>query len=399
MPSLARCRLGASIVLVFAGCVPAAPVAPSAAERERANPHPGSSPARTEPRASPPSSQPDPGAGPRVPLVSPEGPRPSDEEAIRRLTPFETELARAQAALAAGDPSTAERIYTSLRSGAPTDPAPRLGLLEVRWTRLGLPLVYAEAPANPELRRLVTEADALLGEHADYAPALLDKGRWLVVLGEADAARIPLERAAALDAQNAEVHSALGTAYLASGEPERALAEFQSAVQLGPEDPERLTNLGTALMLRGRLTEAIASFEHSLSSRPDDARTQGDLGAAQLANGRADLALSHLLRATQLEPKRATFLTNLGYAFECQGELDKAIETQRKAVALDPKLGSAWINLGNALAERHKYEQAEVALRQAAALDPSDPRPAASLKDLEELRARESSPPATPTPP
>lgn len=270
----------------------------------------------------------------------------------------------------------------------PSDPGAALGLLRVRWARLGIPFAYAEAPHRPELEQLASDIDALLSRHADYAPALLEKGRLLLVLGDAPAALDSLRRSVALDDTQAEAHSALGVALLGTGETEQALQELIEAARIRPDEPEGLTNLGTAYMLRGRLSEAIAAYERSFALRPDDARTAGDLGAAHLANDRADKALPYLLRATALAPGRATFLTNLGYAYQRQGQLDKAVETQRRALAIDPKLGSAWINLGNALAELKQYAQAEAALRQAAKLDPDDPRPKASLQDLAELKAR-----------
>jgi len=272
----------------------------------------------------------------------------------------------------------------------PSDPSAALGLLRVRWARLGIPFAYAEAPHRPELEQLVLDIDGLLSRHGDYAPALLEKGRLLLVLGDAPAALDSLQRSVALDDTRAEAHSALGVALLGTGQTEQALQELIEAARIRPDEPEGLTNLGTAYMLRGRLSEAIAAYERSFALRPEDARTAGDLGAAHLANDRADKALPYLLRATALAPDRATFLTNLGYAYQRQGQLDKAVETQRRALGIDPKLGSAWINLGNALAELKEYEQAEAALRHAAKLDPDDPRPKASLQDLAELKARQA---------
>lgn len=340
-------------------------------------------PEQLEGAASAPSAQGKPAAG------------PSGTKRVARLpSPADPALAEAESALARDQLELAQRHYEQALELEPGAPAAQLGLLRVRWARLDLGLVYAEAPRHPDVERLVRDVEGLLSHHPDFTPALLEQGRWLIVLGEAESARAALERAEQLGSQDPEVASALGTAWLAAGDEERALRYFQRAVALGPDQAERWTNLGTALMLRGRLSEAIRSYERALALRPDDPRTASDLGAAHLANQRPDLALPHLLTATRLAPDRATFLTNLGYAYQLQGQLEKAVETQRQAVALDPKLGSAWINLGNALADLRQYEQAEAALRHAASLDPSDPRPKASLRDLAELRARAATPPA-----
>jgi tetratricopeptide (TPR) repeat protein len=318
---------------------------------------------------------------------------PATAPAAGTTSPAAPALIEADAALARDQLDVAQRHYEQALRLAPGEAAAHLGLLRVRWARLELPLAYAEAPLHPGVQKLVSDADGLLTRHPDYVPALLDQGRWLIVLGEPARARAVLERAERLGAQDPELPSALGTVWLASGDAERALRYFQRAVQLGPGQAERWTNFGTALMLRGRLSEAIQSYERALALQPEDARAAGDLGAAHLANHRPDLALPYLSKATQLAPERATFLTNLGYAYQLQGQLEKAVETQRRAVALDPKLGSAWINLGNALADLRQYEQAEAALRHAESLDPSDPRPKASLRDLAEVRAGVAVPP------
>ena len=310
--------------------------------------------------------------------------------ALAQVTPLQSELALAASALDENRLDAANEHYQRARQLDPSHPAPELGLLKVRWAKLGISTAYAEAPHNPELQRLVSAVDAILSAHADYAPALLEKGRLLLVLGDAPGAFASLNRAAAIDANDPEAHSALAVAYLATGQAQLALEHFELAAKLAPNEPERLTNLGTAYMLRGRVSEAIKTYQRALALEPDDPRTHGDLGAAYLADNRADKALPHLIRATTLAPERATFLTNLGYAYQRQGQLDKAIETQRHALSIDPKLGSAWINLGNALAERQKYEEAEAALRHAESLDPSDPRPKSSLEDLAELRARQA---------
>jgi Flp pilus assembly protein TadD len=307
-------------------------------------------------------------------------------------TPFELELEAAEVALDAGQLEQALAHFEQARSLSPEAPAPRLGPVRVRWAKLGIPSAYAEAPGHAALKQLVGEVEAILAEFPRFAPAWREKGRLLLVLGDAPGAQASLEQALALDASDAEIHSALGVAYLATGQTQQALERLEAAARLEPDNAERLSNLGTAYMLRGRLSEAIALYERSLALNPEDARTHGDLGAAHLADDRADRALPHLLRATTLAPDRATFLTNLGYAYQRQGQLEKALETQRRAIALDPKLGSAWINLGNVLADLGRYRAARAALVQAAALDPDDPRPPASLKDLAELEARSPKP-------
>jgi tetratricopeptide (TPR) repeat protein len=302
------------------------------------------------------------------------------------------QLRRGDEAFDRGDLASARQHYEQARATAPSSPRSPVRLVRLRCAELGLSMAYAEAPQHPELEQMVSTLDGLLREHPEDGAAQLERGRLLLVLGDAERARSGLTRAVQLDSSQPEAHSALGLAYLASGHAQRALDELEIAARLAPDQAERLTNLGTAYMLRGRVSEAIASYERALLLAPNDPRTHGDLGAAHLANNRADRALPHLLRASELAPERATFITNLGYAYQQQGQLDKAVETQRRAIAIDPRLGSAWINLGNALAEQGHYDAARSALQRAETLDPTDPRPKSSLRDLAELEARKAKP-------
>lgn len=372
-PAIQGLALAGALLLSCAGSArgPATPAATPAA--------PTSTPS-LDPVATTPANRPEQTEPPR-----PEAP-PTATEAERRELDA---LARGDAALDAGELALARQHYEEARSLASESPRARVGIVRVRTAELGLALAYAEAPRHPEVERLVSELDAVLVRHPDHAPALLERGRLLLVLGDAARALESARRAVELDAKNPEAHSTLGVACLASGQLQPALEALEVAARLAPHQPERLTNLGTVYILRGRVTEAIATYERALSLAPDDARTHGDLGAAHLANNRPDRALPHLLRATALAPDRATFLTNLGYAYQKQGQLDKAIASQRRALAIDPKLGSAWINLGNALAELGQYQAAREALLRAESLDGTDPRPKASLRDLAELEQRQ----------
>jgi tetratricopeptide (TPR) repeat protein len=106
-------------------------------------------------------------------------------------SPADAELTAADAALERDQLDEAGRHFQRALALAPSDPAARLGALRLRFAKLGLPLAYAEAPQQPELQKLVREAEAISAEHPDFAPALLEQGQWLIVLGEAPRASTP----------------------------------------------------------------------------------------------------------------------------------------------------------------------------------------------------------------
>lgn len=284
------------------------------------------------------------------------------------------------------DLGNARKGYERARRLAPQDPAPRLGLLRVALAETGVPTDYAAAPKNPKVRALAKELDALVKQHPRYAPAHVERGRVLLIMGQAEPALRSLELGASLSPEDAEAHSALAVALLALGKSAEALDRFRRASELDPNNAARLTNLGTAYMMRGRVGDAVKAYQRAVELDPNDPRARGDLGTALLAANRVTEALPHLKRAVELAPERATLLSNLGYAYQQGGNLDLAIQTYRDALSKDERLGSAWINLGTALAQKQRYAEAEQAFRRAEQLDPTDPRVKANLQELEDLR-------------
>lgn len=299
---------------------------------------------------------------------------------------FERALAAGDVALDADDWVTARREYGRARELVDTDPAPRVGLARVALAATGLDYAYAASPGDARLVALGRELDAVLAQAPDYAPAVLERGRIALLLGDATTARTALRRAVALASEDAEAHSALAVAELALGQTASALGHFRRAAALEPTVPERLINLGTAYLMRAEVRPAIEAYERAVALAPADAHARGDLGTAYLAAGQPERALPHLERAVALAPDRATFRNNLGYAVQLRGDAARATRIYEEALALDSQLGSAWINLATARAALGDYAAAEAALQRALALDPTDPRALENLAELSELR-------------
>jgi len=295
-------------------------------------------------------------------------------------------------AYAADQLNAAKQHYQKAKQLAPKDPAPEVGLVRVALAESGVATDFAAAPKDKKIQALEKRVSALIKLHASYGPARVERGRLLLILGEAAKALAELEKGVELEPNDPESHSALGVALLATGKAEQALGRFRRAVELDRDNPARLANLGTAHMMRGQVDEAIKAYERAVALAPNDARARGDLGTAYLAANKADQALPHLEQAVKLAPDRATFLSNLGYAQQQRGQLDTAIATYKLALKKDDKLGSAWINLGTALAQKGQLDEAEAAFKKAQALDPSDPRVKANLEELAELRKKKGKP-------
>ncbi len=295
------------------------------------------------------------------------------------------ELSQGDQAFAVEDWSSAGRAYEAARRKAPADPAAYVGLARVRLAEKQLPLAFAAAPGDRAAQAALALADRALALDSSYGLAQLERGRILLILGDASLAIESFAKAQQLLPRNAEAYGGMGVARLATGAVKEALLGFKEAARLEPGNAARLGNLGTAHLMLGQVTEALQVYRQAAQLAPEDPRAQGDVGTALLALNQPAEALAFLGKAHQLAPERATFLSNIGYARALQGQLPLAITSYRQALALDPKLASAWINLGVALSHQQKFVEAEAALKQALALDPTDPRAKVNLEELREL--------------
>jgi Flp pilus assembly protein TadD len=305
------------------------------------------------------------------------------------------ELAEGDKAFEKNDLTTAAKRYDAARIVAPSLAAPIVGLARVRIAKTGLALDFAGGKGNAELVAAIKELRRAVQMEPAFGPGQVELGRALLMAGDAPGAIEPLRKGAAALPHEAEAHSALGVAYLASGgHGEEAVQELTRAAELDSGSAPRHGNLGTVLFMRGKVKEAIKEYELQVRLVDGDARAHSDLGTALLADNQIPRALVELERAVALDPRRATFRSNLGYAFQIVGKLPEAIAHYRAALKLDDKLGSAWINLATALAKDPKTrKEARAALERAKGIDPTDPRVKANL---EELDALEKSSPAAP---
>jgi Flp pilus assembly protein TadD len=285
-----------------------------------------------------------------------------------------------------GNLDAAGKQYESARNAAPTRAEPWVGLARVRIARTGLPLDYDAGRGNAEVAAAVRD----LRKAADAAPtcgaALVELGRALLLVGNAEGALGTLRKGVALLPEQAEAHSVLGVALLAIGHRDESLVELGRAAALDSGSAPRHGNLGTAFFMNGRVAEAVKEYETQVRLSDDDPRAHSDLGTALLASDDLTRAMSELRRAIALDPGRATFHSNLGYALQMQGMRNDAIAEYREALRLDGKLGSAWINLATLLArDPHTRADARAALETAKRIDPTDPRVKANLDELDAL--------------
>ena len=356
---------------------PKAPLAEPTASANAVAPSPADPALPSAPPVAPP-----PEPEPQAPPPGPPPPLPATAKLARGTgTPSDSALAAGDLAFDADDFAKAEEKYREAAKRAPKDAAPLVGLARVGMAKTNLATDYNIAPKNPALEKAVAQLRQAIKLDAKFAPAHIELGRALLMLGKAPDALAALHKAVELSPDDAEAHSALGVAQLATGHADEALVELARAAELDPGSAPRQTNLGTALLMRGRVTDALRAYELASRIAP------GDL----LADNQIDRAISVLQRAIKLDPKRAALHSNLGYALQQKRDLHGAILAYRAAIEQDDKLVSAWVNLATALVLSGDRPGAHKALERAEKLDPTDPRVRANIDELRDLEKKHPS--------
>ncbi len=188
-----------------------------------------------------------------------------------------------------------------------------------------------------EARRQAVYEDLIAGlDRAYYAERDLNLSKVLGWAGKLEEARVPLERAAAVFPDRAEVHFNLGVIHQRSGRLEQAAGELQTAVALAPESPEAHFNLGVVYGRMDRLDDAVAALEQAIRLRDDYPEAHYNLGSLRRRQGAYGTAIPALERAITLKPDAAETHAQLALALRDEGRLDDAVAAFGRALELDP---------------------------------------------------------------
>jgi serine/threonine-protein kinase len=154
------------------------------------------------------------------------------------------------------------------------------------------------------------------------------------------AARLAVERAAALAPTLAAVHRALGRIGLDVDWDERqGLAEFEKGLAVAPNDAELLTGAADAAWPMGRFDEAIDRFRRALVLDPRSAETSTRMAKALLWRRRFPEALAAFRRARELNPQASPYREALAAA--ATGDLAGARATLSLAASDEELAGVA----------------------------------------------------------
>lgn len=207
-----------------------------------------------------------------------------------------------------------------------------------------------------------------------------DRFVWLVLgtcqvqQGRAAEGVAALERAQALDPQDASAPNNLGNALQDLGRYEEAVACYQRAVALEPSFLQAYNNLGNALQKLKRYAEAVPHYERVLKEWPDNVEVLSNLSCALRETGRLQDAELRARAALAQQPAYVEALNNLGLVLMDAGRYEEALASFQTALTHKPNFVEALRNLGVAHITMGDKDAAFAAYARALESAPQDPK-------------------------
>lgn len=188
------------------------------------------------------------------------------------------------------------------------------------------------------------------------------------------------QQARRLDDNLAEVHTALGSVYSATGKSAGAITELRRALELAPNSDEGYRRLGDAYRASGRRDEAIKAYQKAVEASPYYWFNWNALGTAYYRFGDNQKALQAFQRVTELEPRNAAAYRNIGVVYFRQDKWSECIPIFQKSLELEPHSVS-YSNLGTAYFFLKRYDDAVKMFEKALEMNPNYETAVGNLAD------------------
>jgi len=183
----------------------------------------------------------------------------------------------------------------------------------------------------------------------------------------------PMQYAAKLLPNDADVHGNLGVLLLDLSRFKEAEESLRIAIKLKGNGPDARNNIGIALRELGCLGESEEQLLHALSLKPKFAEAHLNLGITLQQQMRYLDAEKSMRRALEIKPNFVKAYNNLALNLEAQNRYIEAEHYLEQALQLSPNFAQAHTNLGLVLLDQGKLNEAEKSLRRALELTPDAP--------------------------
>lgn len=147
---------------------------------------------------------------------------------------------------------------------------------------------------------------------------------------------------------NPDAHYMLGVSYLRAGDSTMALKEFLQAEKNDPDNAELHAALGQAYMLKNAYMESEKHYRLSLQLDKGNPHTQNNLAALFLKMERYDAAIEYfrLAASNLLFPRPEVSWTGLGYAQFRNENYPEALEAFEHAISANWRFQDIYVRRG-----------------------------------------------------
>ncbi|MCZ6716261.1 MAG: tetratricopeptide repeat protein [Gammaproteobacteria bacterium] len=279
----------------------------------------------------------------------------------------------AQSELSDGRESAAKKSFESLLDRQPKHVAALAGLARIairqRDYQRAIGLLSRALQLNPAANQL----------HYPLAQALRQTGqmeaakRQLAIAGQTrPQVEDPVLTAVESLSRSGQLYLERGLALLRAGKDSMAVAQIQRAVALNPDDAYALATLGHALQLAGRIGEAAAAFERALALGLDDPSVHYRFGMALESLDQQEGADEQYVAALLLDDSLREARLMLANSMMRAGRYADAETHYRLLATADKGTAVFWYRLALANLAQQDCRGAIAALDQAVAIAPSD---------------------------
>ena len=181
-----------------------------------------------------------------------------------------------------------------------------------------------------------------------------------------------IDRAIAINQNDAAAYSNRGNALRELKRHEEAVESYQRALKLKPDYADALYNLGSALRNLQRQQEALENYNRALGIKPDHTEALHNLGNALNDMKRHEQALESYERALAIKPDYAEALNNRGGALSHLKRHEEALENYERALRVKPDFAKALNNRGGVLSDLRRHQEALDSYELALRIEPDD---------------------------
>lgn len=258
----------------------------------------------------------------------------------------------------------------------------------VQWSLYYMPVLFEEVSGQEDWQQAIQESidsyrEGDLGGALDrienVSDASIDDPRFFIhraslylAAGSFGDANSDIDRALALDGNNADALSLQAVIAVALNDNERALTLAERAVAADAQSASAQIALSYAQQALFDLEGARTTLENAAANHPDNALVWARLSELHLSFGELGNALDAAQTSAGQEPNLVRSQTVLGYAYLTQVRTEEAKEAFRRAIELDqgdpvPRLG-----LGLALIREGDLAEGRKEIEVASSLDPGN---------------------------